>query len=94
MIAAIAITPIDFFFSVYGILGIIASILAIVLTIVAIYALKKMIELGSSINEGVSEVKGKIRKTTRLFDLVLDLFSGEDSEEEDEEEVFVRKKKK
>jgi hypothetical protein len=94
MITAIAITPIDFFFSVYGVLGIIVSLLAIVLTIFAIYALKKMIKLGSSINEGISEVKGKIRKTTKLFDLILNLFSGEDSEEEDDEEVFVRKKKK
>lgn len=85
--------PVDFFFSVYGFLGIIATILCIVLTIIAIYAFKKMIELGSSINEGVTEVKGKISKTTRLFDVILDLFSGSD-EEKDEEEVFVMKKKK
>ncbi|MDD4353260.1 MAG: hypothetical protein PHN56_02260 [Candidatus Nanoarchaeia archaeon] len=91
--AIFGMVPVDFFFSVYGFLGIIATILCIVLTIIAIYAFKKMIELGSSINEGVTEVKGKISKTTRLFDVILDLFSGSD-EEKDEEEVFVMKKKK
>lgn len=91
----LGMVPIDFFFSVYGFLGIIATILCIVLTVIAIYAFKKMIELGSRIDEGVTEVKGKIRKTTRLFDVILDLFSGDEEKEEDEEdEVFVMKKKK
>ncbi|MFA5303762.1 MAG: hypothetical protein WC393_04470 [Candidatus Nanoarchaeia archaeon] len=94
MAAIFGMVPVDFFFSVYGFLGIIATILCIVLTVIAIYAFKKMIELGSSINDGVSEVKGKIRKTTRLFDVILDLFSGDEEKEEDEDEVFVMKKKK
>lgn len=94
MIAIFGMVPVDFFFSVYGVLGIVATILAIVLTVIAIYAFKKMIELGSSINEGVTEVKGKIKKTTRLFDVILDLFAGDDEKEDDEDEVFVMKKKK
>ena len=94
--AIFGMVPVDFFFSVYGFLGIVATILFIVLTVIAIYALKKMIELSSSIDEGVTEVKGKIRKTTKLFDVILDLFSGSDDEEkeDEEDEVFVMKKKK
>ena len=92
--AIFGMVPLDFFFSVYGFLGIIVAILCIVLTVIAIYAFKKMIELGSNIEEGVTEVKGKIRKTTRLFDVILDLFSGDQESEEDEEEVYVKKKKK
>ena len=62
MIAALAITtPVDFLFSVF--LGIIASLLAIVLTVFAAYALKKMIEVGSNINEEFQSA-GRIRRTT------------------------------
>ena len=88
--------PSEFFFSVYGILGIFATLLLIVLTVLIIYVLKKLMEFGSSVSEGVDEVKGKIKKTTRLFDVILDLFSGSDNEEkeEDDEEVYVMKKKK
>jgi hypothetical protein len=86
--------PLDFFFSVYGFLGIITTVLTIVLIVIAIYAFKKMVELGSSIDEGVIEVKGKIKKTTRLFDVILDLFSSDEEREDDEDEVFVMKKKK
>lgn len=86
------LTPLEFFFSVYGFLGIIGAVLLIVVTIIAIYALKKIMELGSSIDESVTEVKRKVKKTTKLFDVILDLFSGCDDDEEDE--VFVMKKKK
>ncbi|MDD2678620.1 MAG: hypothetical protein PHT91_02440 [Candidatus Nanoarchaeia archaeon] len=84
--------PADFFFSVYGMLGIIATLLIIIVTVMAVYLLKKIVSVGNSINEGVQEVKGKVKKTTKLFDVILDLFSGDD--EDEDEEVFVMKKKK
>lgn len=96
MAAIFGLTPQDFFYIVIGFAGILGGIVFFLTIITLVCLMIYGAKAGKSIQEMIDSIKSKVKKTSTVLNVILDLFGGKsnDDDDDDEEEVYVMKKKK